>query len=77
VATATDGAREIIEDDRTGRVVKVNDVNELSGAISQLLRDGGERRRISQNARAMVRERFSLDRMITETEAVYRDVLGE
>ncbi|HEV8588483.1 MAG TPA: glycosyltransferase family 4 protein [Pyrinomonadaceae bacterium] len=75
VATATDGAREIIEDDRTGRVVKVNDVNELSGAISHLLRDGDERRRISQNARAMVRERFSLDRMITETEAVYRDVL--
>jgi len=75
VATATDGAREIIEDDQTGRLVKVNDVNQLSAAISHLLRDGDERRRISQNAQTMVRERFSLDRMMTETEAVYRDVL--
>ncbi|HEY8205431.1 MAG TPA: glycosyltransferase family 4 protein [Pyrinomonadaceae bacterium] len=74
-ATTTDGAREIIEDDCTGRLVKVNDVEELSAAISHLLRDGDERRRFSLNAQAMVRERFSLDRMITETEAVYRDVL--
>jgi len=75
VATATDGAREIISNGETGILVAIDDVGELAAAIWRLLKNPEERRRIADNARQMVLERFSLDRMISQTEAVYRDVL--
>jgi len=75
VATATDGAREIISNGETGILVTIDDVSELAAAICRLLKNPEEQRRIADNARQMVHERFSLDRMISQTEAVYRDVL--
>jgi glycosyltransferase involved in cell wall biosynthesis len=72
VATATDGSREIIEDGVTGRLVPVGDVEGLALVIVSLLEDEDERARLSANARASVRERFSLERMIDETEEIYR-----
>ena len=75
VATATDGAREIITDNETGRLVEIGEVNDLAKAISHLLKDADERQRISENARQMVAERFSVERMLSYTEAVYREVV--
>jgi len=72
VATTTDGACEIIKDKETGHLVPVGDVGEIAGTITSLLRNREERQLISANARQMVVQRFSLERMISETEAVYR-----
>jgi glycosyltransferase involved in cell wall biosynthesis len=76
VATATGGAREIVADNETGRLVEIGDINALAQAISQLLNDPDERRRISENARQIVAERFSVERMLSDTEAIYREVLS-
>lgn len=76
VATASAGAREIITDSQTGRLVPIDHVNELARRISELLDDPAERKRLADNARTMAAEDFSLARMIRETEAVYRDVLA-
>jgi L-malate glycosyltransferase len=76
VATASDGAREIITDSQTGRLVPIGDVDELAQRISELLVDSAERKRLAQNARNKAVEDFSLARMIAETEAVYREVLN-
>ncbi len=75
VASRSEGAREIIEDKQTGRLVPIGDAQELAEAISELLSDRKERDRLSRNAQRVVRERFSLERMLDSTEQVYRDVL--
>jgi glycosyltransferase involved in cell wall biosynthesis len=75
VATATDGSREIVEDGVTGRIVPVGNVEGLASVIVEILEDEGERARLSAKARASVRERFSLERMVDKTEEVYRVAL--
>ena len=76
VATATDGASEIIRDGQTGRLVPIGSPAELAKTISDLLSDSQQREALSANARTAVTERFSLERMVAETENVYRDVLS-
>lgn len=73
VATATDGSREIVEDGTTGRLVPVGDVDAMAASLVALLEDDGERARLAANARASARERFSLERMVRETEEIYRE----
>lgn len=75
VATASDGAREIITDSETGQLVPIGAVDELAKRIGELLSDSPERKRLADNARNKAAEDFSLARMIAETETVYRDVL--
>lgn len=72
VATATDGSREIVRDGVTGRLVPVGDAAALAEALIELLGDESERERLAAGALADARERFSLERMVTETEKVYR-----
>ncbi len=76
VATATEGAREIVEDGRTGVLVPVNDVDSLAAAVSELLDDEAHRRALGSCAREDAGERFSLERMIADTERVYAEALG-
>src|SRR6185503_2648298 len=74
VATRTAGAEEVIEHDQTGRLVPVRDVEGLAQAISELSSDKRQRQFLSVNARRMVTERFSLERMVRETEQLYREI---
>jgi glycosyltransferase involved in cell wall biosynthesis len=76
VATATEGAREILSDGETGLLVPVDDTERLAEAIARLLRDAPERERLAARGRASAFERFSLERMVSATELVYRDALA-
>ncbi|HLL71746.1 MAG TPA: glycosyltransferase family 4 protein [Pyrinomonadaceae bacterium] len=75
VATATDGAREMIDDSATGKLVPVGDANALALAISRLLQNEDERARLSERARDSSRARFGLELMVDATEKVYREAL--
>lgn len=75
VATATGGASEIITDGETGRLTPMADAESLANTIVELLDDAQQRGRLAVNARKMIAERFTLPRMVAETEAVYRAVL--
>jgi len=77
LATMSEGACEIIDPDQTGRLVPLRDVDALAGAIDELLSDPHECQRLSANAQRAVRERFSLARMVDETEDVYLQVLED
>ncbi len=77
LATMSEGASEIIEPDQTGRLVPLRDVKALANSIAELLLDPGECQRLSSNAQRAVRERFSLERMVDQTEDVYREVLED
>lgn len=75
VATATEGAREIVEDGVTGLIVTVGDVGALSAAVVLLLEDEGRRLALGTRAREATIGRFSLERMIEATERVYAEAL--
>ncbi len=75
IASMSEGAREIIDDNQTGRLVPIGDVGTLAKAIGELLSDRRECDRLIGNAQRVVRERFSLERMLEATEQVYHDVL--
>lgn len=75
VATETEGAREIIQDGETAMLVPVRGVERMARAIASLLVDQEKRKQMAANARAVVQERFSLERMVDETEKIYSDPL--
>jgi glycosyltransferase involved in cell wall biosynthesis len=76
VATATDGAREMIDDGVNGNLVPLGDTASLARAMLRLLRDDDARARISKRAREESRARFGLERMVDATENVYRETLA-
>lgn len=76
VATATDGAKEIIEDNRTGLLVPIGDVGKTAEAILNLLDNASERSRLGMNARDDAGRRFGLERMVDAVEQVYREALA-
>ncbi|HKS28467.1 MAG TPA: glycosyltransferase family 4 protein [Pyrinomonadaceae bacterium] len=75
VATGTGGAREIVEDGATGKLVVPEDWQGMAEAVTSLLRDEKERRRMGAAGLERARAHFSLERMVAETEALYAEVL--
>lgn len=71
VATATEGAQEVIDDKKTGLLVPIRDVEGIAETVAQLLANEEQRSALGQQARAAVAERFSLQRMVDEIEAIY------
>jgi glycosyltransferase involved in cell wall biosynthesis len=76
VATATDGARELIVSGETGLLVPVDDVQTIAETVIRLLTDDKQRVLLGSNAQATAQKTFSLDRMISDTEQIYREVVG-
>lgn len=72
VATETEGAREIVRNRETGLLTQIRNPNELAVAIQSLLNDEANRIRIGTAAQSDAAERFSLERMVDETEQIYR-----
>ena len=73
VAAASEGASEIIDDGTTGRLVPVDDHEALAKAIIELIDNPEECSRLARNGMLAAHERFSLQRMATDTERVYQD----
>lgn len=72
VATETEGAREIIRDGETGLLTPISNPDEMAVAIQSLLSDEATRLRIAAAAQKHVAERFGVERMVDETEKIYR-----
>lgn len=76
IATMSEGAREILEDGVTGQLLPSGNPEELAGAIVRLLDDGERRKSLSDRALRVVRDRFTLELMVSATEQLYGRVLG-
>ncbi|MCA1614634.1 MAG: glycosyltransferase family 4 protein [Acidobacteria bacterium] len=76
VATATEGAREVVEDGADGLLVPVGDVNALAAAVVSLLRDEARRRAFGERAVEAASARFDIARTVEATERVYAEALG-
>lgn len=76
VATATAGARALIEDGVSGLLIPRGDVRAMAAAVTSLLSDEERRLALGAQARRSAREHFSVERMLDGTERVYEEVLG-
>jgi L-malate glycosyltransferase len=75
VATATEGALEIIRAGETGLLTSIGKPNELAAEIQLLLKDNTTRLRLAEAAQQDVAEKFSVERMVEETEKIYQESL--
>ena len=71
VATATEGAQEVVQDQKTGLLVPIGNVPRMAEAITTLLANPAERKQLGSSAQQAVATHFSLQRMVDEIEAIY------
>ncbi|HEU5422410.1 MAG TPA: glycosyltransferase [Nitrolancea sp.] len=76
IATDIGGNRELVGHRETGYLVPVGDAPALADTIDGLLQYPLEAQRIVSAARAMVHQRFSLERMVADYEALYTRLLS-
>ena len=71
IASDIPGIREQIEDGKTGLLVPAKDSNALATAILKILADNKAAENIGLAARQTVEEKFSIEKMVMETERLY------
>jgi glycosyltransferase involved in cell wall biosynthesis len=71
VGTTVGGIPEVIVPEETGLLVPPKDAAALCRAMGVLMADPAQARELGRRGRALVVERFSLDQMAAEVEAVY------
>ncbi len=74
VATRVGGVEEALGD--TGMVVERGDAGGIAAALARVLGDEGEAARLGEAGRRRARERFSRERMVAETVALYEELAG-
>lgn len=77
VATRTGGIPEVVADGVNGILVPPRDAPALARAIVALLEDTSRRDQFGRAALSRVRERFTVDRMVADTAAVYSKLTGK
>lgn len=76
VAARAGGLPEIVHHEETGLLAPAKDPAQLAAALHRLLTDRDLAARVAGNAHRLVHERFSVQKMVADTEALYRDLLG-
>lgn len=72
-----DGAREVCLDGETGFLVKPGDLSTLSSRIAQLAADPTLRERLGHRGQQLVREQFSVEKMVDSLHALYLRLISE
>ena len=75
IASNSEGAAEIIENDKSGVLFPLEDVKSLARTILDLADRPNHRNTLSLNGQKRVRENFSLETMTKKTEEFYLNVL--
>ena len=76
VGTRVGGIPEVVDDRTTGLLVPPRDPAALAQAIVDLIRDDARRQRMGEAGLARVRARFTVERMVAETAAVYERIVS-
>jgi glycosyltransferase involved in cell wall biosynthesis len=71
IATRVGGVPEMIEDPASGLLIDRGDAAALAACLVRLAGDPGLRRQMGSRARQLAEDRFSLDRMLDESEAFF------
>ena len=73
VATDTEGAREVIEENQTGLIVPIDEPEHLAASIITLLADVQLRMQMGHQGYVRAREQFGLKRMVDNIEMIYQE----
>lgn len=76
VGSEVGGIKNLIQHRHNGLLVKPADVKELTAAILELLCDREKAAVLGSNARDFIKQNFSLDKMVSETERMYLECLS-
>ncbi len=76
IASRVGGVVEIIEDGRDGLLVFPKDDEAIAQAVLTLIRDPALAGRLAEAGRRKVEEKYSLEKMASDTLAVYREAAG-
>ena len=76
VATRVGGTPEALRDGETGLLVPPGDAGAIATAVARLLDDRELAGRLGGAARSLIRERFSVERMVHSTEQLYSELLA-
>ncbi len=76
IATNVGGVPGLIKDNHTGILVNSGSAEEIYKALSALLNDSGMRKRLGDNAKELVKNKFSLDTMLEKYKNIYQEVLS-
>jgi glycosyltransferase involved in cell wall biosynthesis len=77
VATRVGGVPDVVTDGEDGFLVAPAAVDELAARLAELARDPMLRARMGASGRDRMRERYSVDRLIDDTDRLYRELLAE
>jgi len=69
-----DGAREVVNEN-TGRLIEPKNVEQLTKACAELIKDKDLRERLGRSGREFVKEKFAPQMMVDTIEAVYRKLI--
>lgn len=75
VATETEGAKELIENEKSGKLAEIKEPLKLAEKVMEFLSDAKMRETSGANAQKKADENFSLEKMIERTEKLYESVL--
>jgi glycosyltransferase involved in cell wall biosynthesis len=77
VATRVGGVPDVVTDGEDGFLVAPAAVEELAGRLAELARNPDLRARMGASGRERMRTRYSVDRLIDDTDRLYRELLAE
>ena len=69
-----DGAREVVNEN-TGRLIEPKNVEQLTNACAELIEDEDLRKKLGENGREFVKEKFAPQIMVDTIEEIYRKLL--
>lgn len=74
VSFDVDGAREVVNE-KTGRLIEPKNLGQLTKACAELIEDEELRRKLGEQGRESVKEKFAPQKMVDTIESVYRRLL--
>jgi glycosyltransferase involved in cell wall biosynthesis len=77
VSTNVGGVADVVDDGRTGLLVPADDAEALAQALATLARDPERRAQFGRAGREIVPARYAVERLLDDTDALYRELLIE
>jgi glycosyltransferase involved in cell wall biosynthesis len=76
VASRVSGIPELVKNNITGILVEPRSPKELTQGIVELLNSPEKAKRMGENARAMMKDRFSAEKMVDRIDNLYKELLA-
>ena len=76
VATRVGGTPDVVRDGLDGFLVELGDVDSIADRLTELAADPARRTRMGAAGKQHVRERYAVERLVADTERLYRSLLA-